>query len=245
MPDEVQPAVEFERTSYHLEGARLVGPLDLTVHTGETVVLLGESGSGKTTTLRLVNRLLDPTEGTVRVEGRSTGSWDAVQLRRHIGYVIQEIGLFPHMTVARNVGVVPELQGWDRSRIEQRVHELLDLVGLEPDRFASRMPHELSGGQRQRVGVARALAADPPILLCDEAFGAVDPVTRAELQQEFRLLIRRLAKTVIFVTHDVREAVALADRIVVFAAGMTRFIGTVAEFRTDQTETVIALRDLA
>lgn len=237
--------VEFENASYRVDGTRLVGPLDLSVERGETIVLLGESGSGKTTTLRLINRLLDPSEGTVRVEGKSTDSWDPVLLRRHVGYVIQEIGLFPHMTVARNVGVVPHLQGWDRKRTDDRVEELLSLVGLDPAEFADRKPHELSGGQRQRVGVARALAADPPILLCDEAFGAVDPVTRADLQGEFRALTHRLDKTVVFVTHDVREAVALADRIAVFENGTTSFVGTVDRFRTDQSAAVTALRDLA
>jgi len=237
--------VAFESASYHVNGTRLVGPLNLSVDRGETVVLLGESGSGKTTTLRLINRLLDPTEGTVQVEGRSTDSWDPVLLRRNIGYVIQEIGLFPHLSVARNVGVVPSLLGWDRKRIHDRVEELLVLVGLDRVEFADRMLHELSGGQRQRVGVARALAADPPILLCDEAFGAVDPVTRAELQHEFRSLTHWLEKTVIFVTHDVREAVALADRIAVFENGTTSFIGTVDQFRTDQSAAVTALRDLA
>ena len=237
--------VEFENASYHVTGTRLVGPLNLSVDKGETVVLLGESGSGKTTTLRLINRLLDPSEGSVRVEGRSTDSWDPVLLRLHIGYVIQEIGLFPHLSVARNVGVVPSLKGWDGKRIHDRVEELLALVGLDPVEFANRMPHELSGGQRQRVGVARALAADPPILLCDEAFGAVDPVTRADLQSEFRALTHRLAKTVIFVTHNVREAVALADRIVVFESGTTSFVGTVDQFRTDNSAAVTALRDLA
>ncbi len=237
--------VEFENVHYRVDGTRLVGPLNLSVERGETVVLLGESGSGKTTTLRLINRLLDPTEGPVRVEGRSTDSWDPVLLRRHIGYVIQEIGLFPHMSVARNVGVVPYLLGWERERREDRVQELLGLVGLDPAEFADRKPHELSGGQRQRVGVARALAADPPILLCDEAFGAVDPVTRADLQSQFRSLTNRLDKTVVFVTHDVREAVALADRIVVFESGTTGFVGTVDQFQTDQSAAVTALRDLA
>ncbi len=237
--------VEFENAHYRVDGTRLVGPLNLSVERGETVVLLGESGSGKTTTLRLINRLLDPTEGTVRVEGRSTDSWDPVLLRRHIGYVIQEIGLFPHLSVARNVGVVPYLLGWERERREDRVQELLGLVGLDPAEFADRKPHELSGGQRQRVGVARALAADPPILLCDEAFGAVDPVTRAELQSQFRSLTNRLDKTVVFVTHDVREALALADRIVVFESGTTGFVGTVDQFQADQSAAVTALRDLA
>jgi osmoprotectant transport system ATP-binding protein len=166
-------------------------------------------------------------------------------LRRRIGYVIQEIGLFPHLTVAGNIGLVPRLEGWTKRRCEERTDELLDLVGLSPSEFRGRHPHELSGGQRQRVGVARALAADPPILLCDEAFGAVDPVTRAGLQSEFRTLTRGLRTTVVFVTHDVREAIALADRIVVLEGGRFSFIGTVSQSRQDGTPAVRALRDLA
>jgi osmoprotectant transport system ATP-binding protein len=175
--------------------------------------LLGESGCGKTTTLKLVNRLLIPTSGEVLVEGKSTTSWDPIALRRRIGYVIQEGGLFPHFTIARNVGLVPTLSGWEQARTRERVHELLTLVGLDPDRFAERYPRELSGGQRQRVGVARALAADPPLLLLDEPFGALDPLTRASLQREFADLTKRLGKTAILVTHDVREALTLGSRI--------------------------------
>jgi osmoprotectant transport system ATP-binding protein len=182
-------------------------------------VLLGRSGSGKTTLLRLINRMFVPTSGQVLVEGRATTDWDPIRLRRHIGYVIQEAGLFPHFTVAENVGLVPGLEKWDRARIVARVEQLLQLVGLDPAEFSARRPRQLSGGQRQRVGVARALAADPPILLMDEPFGALDPVTRAELQREFGDLARRLGKTIVFVTHDIREALLLASRIVLLEAG--------------------------
>jgi len=213
--------VEFRDVSYSLPGAGspILSKLNLSVKQGEVLVLLGESGCGKTTTLRLVNRLLLPTAGEVLVEGKPTTKWDPIALRRHIGYVIQEGGLFPHFTVARNVGLVPTLAGWDEARIEGRVRELLQLVGLDVDKFAARYPRELSGGQRQRVGVARGLAADPPLLLLDEPFGALDPLTRASLQREFSGLTRRLGKTAIFVTHDVREALLLASRIGLMHSG--------------------------
>jgi osmoprotectant transport system ATP-binding protein len=207
------PLVQFKHVSVSLSGNSIISDLNLSVERAETLVLLGESGCGKTTTLKLVNRLLQPSWGEVVVEGKATTAWDAIALRRHIGYVIQEGGLFPHFTIARNVGLVPSLSGWDEVKIEDRVRELLHLVGLDPDRFAERYPRELSGGQRQRVGVARALAADPPLLLLDEPFGALDPLTRTSLQREFADLSRRLAKTAILVTHDVREALALATRI--------------------------------
>jgi osmoprotectant transport system ATP-binding protein len=207
--------VEFREVSYSVASvpSPIISGLNLTVERGETLVLLGESGCGKTTTLKLVNRLLLPTSGEVLVEGKATTAWDPILLRRRTGYVIQEGGLFPHFTVERNVGLVPALEGWDEKRIKTRVHELLSLVGLEPERFAPRYPRELSGGQRQRVGVARALAAEPPLLLLDEPFGALDPLTRASLQKEFTELARRLGKTAIFVTHDVREALLLGSRI--------------------------------
>ncbi len=237
-------AIEFSDASYSLNGTRLVGPLNLKVERGETLVLLGESGSGKTTTLRLINRLLDPTEGVVVVEGKPTVDWYGVHLRRRIGYMIQDVGLLPHMSVEANVGLVPRLEKWSKDRRDSRVDELLRMVGLPPEEFRDRRPHELSGGQRQRVGVARALAVDPPILLCDEAFGAVDPITRGDLQREFKSLTESLHKTVVFVTHDVREALALARRIAVIDRGVLRFIGTTVEFKTDPTPVVAALRDL-
>ena len=216
--------IQCRGVSYHLDNGRaLISNLSLEIQRGETLVLLGRSGSGKTTTLKLINRLLEPTSGEVLVEGRATTAWDPIQLRRRIGYVIQEIGLFPHFTVARNVGLVPALEGWEPERIRARIEELLQLVGLDPDEFGSRYPHELSGGQRQRVGVARALAADPPFLLMDEPFGALDPVTRAEVRREFQLLKQRLNKTIVFVTHEVREALALASRIALLDEG--RLVG--------------------
>jgi osmoprotectant transport system ATP-binding protein len=214
------PLVSFREVSFAINsGSPIIDRLNLEVARGETLVLLGESGCGKTTTLRLVNRLLMPTAGAVLVEGQSTTDWDVIRLRRRTGYVIQEAGLFPHFTIAENVALVPALEGWDQARIAARVKELLSMVGLEPGKFADRYPRELSGGQRQRVGVARALAADPPLLLMDEPFGALDPLTRASLQKEFDELRSRLEKTVIFVTHDVREALMLGSRIALMDAG--------------------------
>jgi osmoprotectant transport system ATP-binding protein len=213
-----EPAIEVDRVSFRLNGRRLLDDLVLSVKTGETLVLLGRSGSGKTTALKLINRLLLPTSGEVRVNGRRTTDWDPIQLRRSIGYVIQDGGLFPHFTVERNIAVVPQIENWPRARIAARVEELLSIVGLSKD-LSSRYPRELSGGQRQRVGVARALAADPPILILDEPFGALDPITRSEMQKEFRALQQRLHKAVIFVTHDLREALLLADRIALMEEG--------------------------
>ena len=219
-------AIEFRGVTFSLPGGRaLLSGLSLEVRQGETLILLGRSGCGKTTTLKLINRLLDPTGGEVLVEGTPTTGWDPIRLRRRIGYVIQEIGLFPHWTVEENVGVVPRLEGWEREKIKARTGELLEMVGLEPERFAARYPRELSGGQRQRVGVARALAADPPIILLDEPFGALDPITRRELQQEFRSLERKLGKTMVFVTHDVREAFILGSRIALLKDGKMVLLG--------------------
>jgi osmoprotectant transport system ATP-binding protein len=201
------------------DGTVAVHELDLEVPEGELVVLVGPSGCGKSTTLKMVNRLIEPTSGRILLDGEDVTHADPVQLRRRMGYVIQQTGLFPHQTVAGNVATVPRLLGWDRARIANRVTELLELVGLDPARFADRYPHQLSGGQRQRVGVARALAADPPVLLMDEPFGAVDPIVRDRLQGEFVRLQREVRKTVLFVTHDLDEAVRMGDRIAVFADG--------------------------
>ena len=220
-------AVEFRGVSFVEQGAEpRVDDLAMTVGAGETLVLLGRSGSGKTTTLKLVNALLLPTRGEVRVGGESTADRDPVLLRRQTGYVIQEGGLFPHFDVERNVALVPTLLGWPAERVRARVRDLLELVGLDPRTYAKRYPDELSGGQRQRVGVARALAADPPLVLMDEPFGALDPPTREEIRSEFRTLARGLGKTIVFVTHDLREALALADRIALLAAGRLVFLGS-------------------
>ena len=224
-------AIELRGVSYRLEnGGALVADLDLTVARGETLVLLGRSGAGKTTALKLINRLLEPSEGEILVCGRRQADWDPVRLRRSIGYVIQDVGLFPHWTVERNVALVPRLERWPEDRVRQRVREMLALVGLDPGEFAGRFPRELSGGQRQRVGVARALAADPAILLMDEPFGALDPVTRAELQREFRALAQRLGKSIVFVTHDIREALLLGTRIALLAGGRLVGVYRPAEF---------------
>lgn len=215
-----EAVIELCGAGYALRnGSALLRACTLQVARGETLVLLGRSGSGKTTLLKLINRLLEPSEGEVRVEGRRTTEWDPIRLRRRIGYVIQEAGLFPHFTVEENIGLVPQLEGAAPDAVRERVLELMRLVGLEPAAFAGRKPRELSGGQRQRVGVARALAADPPILLMDEPFGALDPITRAELQREFAALKQRLHKTIVFVTHDLREALLLGTRIVLLEAG--------------------------
>lgn len=224
------PVVEFQSVQYLLSDRAIIDNLNLRIYHGETLVLLGRSGCGKTTTLKLINNLLMPTAGNVTVEGKPTSTWEPIQLRRHIGYVIQDIGLFPHFTVERNVALVPRLQQWSEDRISNRVHELLDLVGLPAEKYAKRYPRELSGGQRQRVGVARALAADPPILLMDEPFGALDPITRTEIQHEFRELQQRLQKTVVFVTHDMREAFILASRIGLMKDGHLVTISSPEEF---------------
>jgi len=197
----------------------IISGVSLAVPQGETLVLLGRSGSGKTTLLKLINGMLAPTRGEVLVQQRRTTDWNLIQLRRSIGYVIQDSGLFPHFTVAENVGLIPRLEKWENTRIAARVEELLQLVGLDPTEFAKRLPRELSGGQRQRVGVARALAVNPPILLMDEPFAALDPVTRTELKSEFSALARRLSKTIVFVTHDLREALYLASRIILLETG--------------------------
>lgn len=227
--------VEFRGAGYSVPRAQgssdILRALTFSVESGETLVLLGRSGSGKTTALKMVNRLLTPTSGEVLVEGRPTAAWDPIRLRRRIGYVIQETGLFPHFTVAENIGLVPRLEGWSPERIESRVSELLEHIGLPSREFAGRYPRELSGGQRQRVGVARALAADPPVLLFDEPFGALDPVTRLDLQKRFLELRNALRKTAIFVTHDVREALMLGTRIGLMSNGQLELLATPQEFQ--------------
>ncbi len=196
-----------------------VDALDLTIETGQVCVLIGPSGCGKTTTMRMVNRLIEPTSGRILVGGQDVTEADPVALRRHIGYVIQQIGLFPHMTIAQNVATVPKLLGWEPARIKARVAEMLELVGLDPAQFLDRYPRHLSGGQRQRVGVARALAADPPVMLMDEPFGAVDPIVRGRLQEEFLAILKRLKKTVILVTHDIDEAIRMGDVVAILKDG--------------------------
>ncbi len=196
-----------------------VDALDLTIESGQVCVLIGPSGCGKTTTMRMVNRLIEPTSGRIFVGDRDVTQADPVELRRHIGYVIQQIGLFPHMTIAQNVATVPKLLGWEPARIKARVAEMLELVGLDPAQFLERYPRHLSGGQRQRVGVARALAADPPVMLMDEPFGAVDPIVRGRLQEEFLAILKRLKKTVILVTHDIDEAIRMGDVVAILKDG--------------------------
>jgi len=219
------PVIEFSHVGYRTaQGRQVISDVELQVQRGELLVLLGRSASGKTTALKLINGLLFPTSGEVRIEGRSTREWDPIRLRRRIGYAIQEVGLLPHLTVARNIALIPRLENWPQDRIKPRVDELMRLLGLVPEEVAERYPHELSGGQKQRVGLARALAADPPILLMDEPFGALDPLTRTEVQREFKSLQQRLDKTAVLVTHDVHEALILGTRIALLHSG--RLAGT-------------------
>ncbi|GJD18775.1 ABC transporter ATP-binding protein [Rivularia sp. IAM M-261] len=234
MTQEKQVAVEFRNVTLRRNNRALVSNLNFSIYKGEALVLLGRSGSGKTTTMKLINRLLAPTEGEVLFDGIPTTQWDEIKLRRRIGYVIQETGLFPHFTVERNIGLVPSLEKWKPKQIKTRAHELLNLVGLEPSTFAQRYPHELSGGQRQRVGVARALAADPPMLLMDEPFGALDPITRLEIQREFKRLQQNLGKTVVFVTHDIQEAFVLSSRIGLMHQGELIVLEAPQQFRNSQ-----------
>jgi osmoprotectant transport system ATP-binding protein len=226
-----EAVIEFREVHYALpNGQPLLHNISFTAARGETLIFLGRSGAGKTTALKLINRLLEPTGGEVQVDGRATLGWDPIALRRHIGYVIQDTGLFPHYTVEENVAVVPRLERRAKLLVRARVEELLALVGLDPGIYLERYPHELSGGQRQRVGVARALASDPPILLMDEPFGALDPLTRAEVRQEFQALQDRLRKTIVIVTHDTSEALLLGTRIALFEAGEMRGIYSPREF---------------
>jgi osmoprotectant transport system ATP-binding protein len=236
-------AVEFRHVDLRIGDRAILNDLTLSIETGETLVLLGRSGSGKTTALRLINGMILPSAGEVRVDDKSTAEWDLVRLRRGNGYVIQEGGLFPHFTVARNIGLVPRLEGWPEGKIAARVSEMLERVSLPAD-FAQRFPHQLSGGQRQRVGVARALAADPKILLFDEPFGALDPVTRLELQREFLRLRADFGKTSVFVTHDVQEAMKLATRIALLHEGKLAFLGGPAEFTRSEHPEARAFLDV-
>jgi osmoprotectant transport system ATP-binding protein len=235
--------VEFDAATVRVDGTTLLDGLSLDVAAGEALALIGRSGAGKTTALKLVNALLMPTAGAVRVGGKATNAWDPIRLRRRTGWVIQEGGLLPHLTVARNVALVPELEGWDPARIGKRVDELLALVGLPAATYGARFPHQLSGGERQRVGVARALAVDPPLVLLDEPFGALDPLTRRDLQREFRALQERLGKTAIFVTHDVREAARIADRLALLERGRLVAAGTPAELAASGDAGVRAFLD--
>jgi len=238
------PAIEFSDVTFRRAGRPpVLDHFSLAVEPGDVLALVGRSGAGKTTLLKLVNRLHTPDSGAVLVEGRNTADWEPIQLRRRIGYVLQDVGLFPHMTIADNVSVVPRLEGWPDARVNARVAELLTLVGLEPGQFAARWPDELSGGQRQRVGVARALAVDPPVLLMDEPFGALDPLTRAELHREFRRIQQRLRKTVIIVTHDMGEAFALADRVGVIEDGRLIAFDSPAAVATSRDDRVRRLLD--
>jgi osmoprotectant transport system ATP-binding protein len=237
--DSAEIAVEFRDVSYRLpDGREILKNLSVAVQRGEILILLGRSGSGKTTALKLVNRLLENSSGEILVQGRSTREWNVIELRRHIGYAIQEVGLFPHYIVERNIALVPTIENWSTEKIHTRVHELIQLVGLNPE-ILRRYPHQLSGGQRQRVGVARALAADPPILLMDEPFGALDPLTRADLQREFLALQRRLQKTVLFVTHDLHEALLLGSRIALLDEGRLVSLSSAEEFQNSSEPLVM------
>jgi osmoprotectant transport system ATP-binding protein len=229
--ENAQPIVEFRSVNFEISGAKILDDLNLQIFKGETLVLLGESGCGKTTTLKLINRLIQPTSGEVLVEGKSTRDWNAINLRRRIGYVLQEAGLFPHFTIRRNIALVLELENWDETKKRNRTTELLELVSLNPQKFSDRFPHELSGGQRQRVGVARALAANPDLLLLDEPFGALDAITRTNLQKEFARLVKELNKTAVFVTHDLHEAFVLATRICLMDKGKIVLNETPEDFR--------------
>jgi len=226
VPEENRPAIELLEVTRRFDGVLAVDRVSFTVGRGELLVLLGGSGSGKTTTLKMVNRLIEPTSGRVLVEGKDSGKMEPHDLRRRIGYCFQQVGLFPHLSVAENIAVTPSLLGWDAVRISRRVDELLDLVELEPAAFRNRRPSQLSGGQQQRVGVARALAAEPRVMLLDEPFGALDPLTRDRIQQSFQRIRRRLGLAAIFVTHDMVEALLLGDRVAVMNEGRLVQVGT-------------------
>lgn len=245
MLNAAQPVIEFDDAGLRLpNGKQLLSAINFSVSHGETLMLVGRSGSGKTTSLKLINRLLSATSGEVRVEGKPVTQWEATTLRRHIGYAIQDVGLFPHYTIRENVALVPKLEQWKPSKICARVEEVLALVGLPVAEFAHRYPHELSGGQRQRVGIARALAAEPPLLLMDEPFGALDPITRAELRREFKELQQKLSKTIVFVTHDIGEALMLGDRIALLENGTLLGVFSPAEFLRSEEKIVKSYVDV-
>lgn len=231
MSEKRKKIVELRNVNFAVGDLQILSDLNLQVLQGEILILLGESGCGKTTTLKLINRLIEPTSGEVFVEGKPTTDWDAIKLRRKIGYVLQEGGLFPHFTVFDNVALVPNLENWETEKTRTRVFELLETVGLKPEKFAERLPNQLSGGQRQRVGVARALAANPDLLLLDEPFGALDAITRTHLQKEFAALVRELGKTAVFVTHDLQEAFILGTRICLMDKGKIALIETPNDFK--------------
>jgi len=237
--------LQFDRVSYRSAGRDILRDVSFELAEHETLVLLGRSGSGKTTLLRMVNRLVTPTSGTIRFEGRDVADWDPIRLRRRIGYVIQDGGLFPHRTAAQNVAIVPELERWPAQKVNDRVAELLAAVGLGDATFATRYPRQLSGGEKQRVGIARALAADPPLMLLDEPFASLDPVTRFDMQLHFRELRDRFGKAALFVTHDLREALLLGSRIALLHDGAIETIGTPGEFLAARTsEAAMFLRTL-
>jgi len=221
--------IAFRDVTKSFNGREAVKNISFQIREGETLVLVGTSGCGKTTTLKMINRLVEPTSGLIELEGRNISEYSIIALRRGIGYVIQSIGLFPHMTIEQNIGIIPELNKWPKEKIAERVEALLNVVGLDPNTYGERYPAELSGGQQQRIGVARALAADPPIILMDEPFGALDPITREQLQNELLGIIRTIKKTIVFVTHDIFEAIRLADRIALMDKGQIIQIGSPKE----------------
>jgi len=231
MTESSETIVEFRHVNFQIGAVKILDDLNLQTNKGEILILLGESGCGKTTTLKLINRLIEPSSGEVLVEGKLTTDWNLINLRRRIGYVLQEAGLFPHFTIEENVALVPNLENWADAKRQTRTTEMLELVGLNPQKFADRFPHELSGGQRQRVGVARALAANPDLLLLDEPFGALDAITRTSLQKEFAKLVRELGKTAVFVTHDLHEAFVLGTRIALMDKGRIVLNDTPENFR--------------
>ncbi|MEQ1921834.1 MAG: ATP-binding cassette domain-containing protein [Pyrinomonadaceae bacterium] len=243
MTDQTVSIVEFRNVGYAIAGQHILDGIDLLVARGEILILLGESGCGKTTTLKLIHRLIEPTTGEVIIEGKPATKWDAIALRRSIGYVLQDGGLFPHMTVGDNVGLTLSLLDTDGEVISKRANEMLDLVGLDPAKFVDRYPHELSGGQRQRVGVARALASDPDLLLLDEPFGALDAITRTNLQKEFAKLVRELGKTAVFVTHDLHEAMLLGTRIALMEKGKIVLLEDAEGFKHSDVPLVRAYLD--